>query len=147
LVWGPATVALLMGTGIYLSTRLRFTHLRKFYLGWKFTIQSAAGKQSGTSDLPGVISPWQSMMTMLCGAIGNGNIAGVSTAIAMGGPGAIFWMWACGLFAMAIKYSEAILGLKYRERLPDGGTGGGPMYYLKNGVRSPRLRPTPWRWG
>ena len=117
LVWGQATVALLMGTGIYLSTRVRFTHLRKFYLGWKCALQSAAGKQSGDSDLPGVISPWQSMMTMLCGAIGNGNIAGVATAIAVGGPGAIFWMWACGLFAMAIKYSEAILGLQYREQL------------------------------
>jgi AGCS family alanine or glycine:cation symporter len=139
LVWGPATVALLMGTGIYLSTRVRFTHLRKFYLGWKFAVQSASGKQSGASDLPGVISPWQSLMTMLCGAIGNGNIAGVATAIAVGGPGAIFWMWACGLFAMAIKYSEAILGLQYREKLPDGSTGGGPMYYLKNGVRSPLL--------
>jgi alanine or glycine:cation symporter, AGCS family len=139
LVWGPATVALLMGTGIYLSTRIRFTHLRKFYLGWKYALQSATGKQSGTSEIPGVISPWQSMMTMLCGAIGNGNIAGVSTAIATGGPGAIFWMWACGLFAMGIKYSEAILGLQYRDQLPAGGTGGGPMYYLKNGVRSPLL--------
>ena len=139
LVWGPATVALLMGTGIYLSIRIRFTHLRKFYLGCKCAFQSAAGKQAGDADVPGMISPWQSMMTMLCGAIGNGNIAGVSTAIAVGGPGAIFWMWACGLFAMAIKYSEAILGLRYRAPLPGGGTGGGPMYYLRNGVRSPLL--------
>ena len=139
LVWGPATVVLLMGTGIYLSLRLRFTHLRRFHLGCRYAFRSVAGKQTGGSDLPGMISPWQSMMTMLCGAIGNGNIAGVSTAIAVGGPGAIFWMWACGLFAMAIKYSEAILGLRYREQLPGGGTGGGPMYYLRNGVRSPLL--------
>jgi AGCS family alanine or glycine:cation symporter len=73
---------------------------------------------------------------MLAGAIGNGNIAGVATAIAMGGPGAIFWMWASGLFAMATKYSEAILGLKFRERLADGSMAGGPMYYLKNGAHS-----------
>jgi AGCS family alanine or glycine:cation symporter len=79
------------------------------------------------------------MMTMLAGAIGNGNIAGVATAIAIGGPGAIFWMWASGLFAMATKYSEAILGLKFREQLPGGGVAGGPMYYLRNGARSPML--------
>lgn len=142
LVWGPATVVLLMGTGIYLSSRLKFIHLRKFKLGWKFAAQRAdvtAGTQAETSRPPGDISPRQSMMTMLAGAIGNGNIAGVATAIAVGGPGAIFWMWASGLFAMATKYSEAVLGLKFREQMPDGSMAGGPMYYLKNGVRSPWL--------
>jgi AGCS family alanine or glycine:cation symporter len=142
LVWGPVTVALLVGTGIYLSFRLKFTHLRRFRLGWRFAAQGI-GIQARTPEKgsapSGDISPWQSMMTMLAGAIGNGNIAGVATAIAIGGPGAIFWMWASGLFAMATKYSEAILGLKFREQLADGSVAGGPMYYLRNGVRSPVL--------
>ena len=80
LVWGPATVVLLVGTGIYLSFRLKFTHLRRFRLGWRFAAQGAAvpaRTQAESSALPGDISPWQSMMTMLAGAIGNGNIAGV----------------------------------------------------------------------
>ncbi len=142
LVWGPVTVALLMGTGIYLSSRLKFIHLRHFRLGWRFAAQGATAPVAPRADAstpPGVISPWQSMMTMLAGAIGNGNIAGVATAIAIGGPGAVFWMWASGVFAMATKYSEAILGLKFREQLQDGSVAGGPMYYLRNGMRSPVL--------
>jgi alanine or glycine:cation symporter, AGCS family len=142
LVWGPVTVALLVGTGIYLSFKLKFTHLRRFRLGWRFAAQGIkvqARTPEKASALSGDISPWQSMMTMLAGAIGNGNIAGVATAIAIGGPGAIFWMWASGLFAMATKYSEAVLGLKFREQLADGSVAGGPMYYLRNGVRSPVL--------
>jgi AGCS family alanine or glycine:cation symporter len=142
LVWGPVTVALLMGTGIYLSSRLKFNHLRHFGLGWRFAAQGTSvpvQPKAEASAPPGVISPWQSMMTMLAGAIGNGNIAGVATAIAIGGPGAIFWMWASGLFAMATKYSEAVLGLTFREQLQDGSVAGGPMYYLRNGLRSPVL--------
>jgi len=142
MVWGPVTVVLLVGTGIYLSFRLKFIHLRKFGSGWRFAAQGTAAPEQNraeTSAPPGDISPWQSMMTMLAGAIGNGNIAGVATAIAVGGPGAIFWMWASGLFAMATKYSEAVLGLTFREQLPDGSVAGGPMYYLRNGVRSPVL--------
>src|SRR5687768_5789211 len=136
-VWGPLTILLLMGTGIYLSSRLRFLHLRNFKLAWKFAARSAPSETDNRTL--GDISPWQSMMTMLAGAIGNGNIAGVATAVATGGPGAIFWMWASGLFSMATKYSEAILGLEYREKMEDGSVGGGPMYYLKKGVRSPAL--------
>jgi AGCS family alanine or glycine:cation symporter len=133
-VWGPFTVVLLIGTGLYLSVRLRFIHFRRFKLAWRFASRGTV-PQEDTGPL-GDISPWQSMMTMLAGAIGNGNIAGVATAVATGGPGAIFWMWASGLVAMATKYSEAVLGFKYRERLDDGGTGGGPMYYLRNGIHS-----------
>jgi AGCS family alanine or glycine:cation symporter len=142
LVWGPITVVLLMGTGIYLSFRLKFTHLRHFRLGWRFAAQGneiPERTRGETSAPPGDISPLQSLMTMLAGAIGNGNIAGVATAIAIGGPGAIFWMWVSGFFAIATKYSEAVLGLKFREQLPDGSVAGGPMYYLRNGVRSPTL--------
>jgi AGCS family alanine or glycine:cation symporter len=137
LVWGPVTVVLLMGTGIYLSSRIRLQHLRHFGLAWKFAART--GVIENGAGTAGEISPWQSMMTMLAGAIGNGNIAGVATAIATGGPGAIFWMWASGVVAMATKYSEAILGFQYRVRLDDGGTGGGPMYYLRNGVKSRTL--------
>ncbi len=136
-VWGPVTVVLLMGTGVYLSFRLRWTHIRRFGLAWRLAARGSApaADRAGLGD----ISPWQSMMTMLAGAIGNGNIAGVATAVATGGPGAIFWMWASGLLAMATKYSEAVLGGIYRERLDDGTTGGGPMYYLRIGARSPVL--------
>jgi AGCS family alanine or glycine:cation symporter len=142
IVWGEYTVMLLVGTGIYLSVRLGFRHLRRFGLGWKFAFRKsddASSPRAGMPAVAGEISPWQSMMTMLAGAIGNGNIAGVASAIAVGGPGAIFWMWASGLFAMATKYSEAILGLKYRAKMPDGSTAGGPIFYLRDGVRSPIL--------
>ena len=135
LVWGPATVVLLLGTGIYLSAWIRFAHLRNFFAGVRLAARGG-GAAADSSQPQGDISPLQSMMTMLAGAIGNGNIAGVATAIAVGGPGAIFWMWLSGLFAMATKYSEAVLGLKYRERLANGFMAGGPMYYLKNGARS-----------
>jgi AGCS family alanine or glycine:cation symporter len=135
-VWGPFTVVLLMGTGLYLSYRLRLLHLRNFRLAWR--LASRPGER-GDGQAVGDISPWQSMMTMLAGAIGNGNIAGIATAIATGGPGAIFWMWASGLVAMATKYSEAVLGLEHRVQLEDGSVAGGPMYYLRNGVHSPVL--------
>src|SRR5512140_1089498 len=94
-VWGPFTVVLLIGTGLYLSFRLRWLHLRRFGLAWRL----AARDSAWDADVAGLgdISPWQSLMTMLAGAIGNGNIAGVATAIAVGGPGAVFWMWASGL--------------------------------------------------
>jgi AGCS family alanine or glycine:cation symporter len=135
-VWGPFTVFLLMGTGLYLSYRLRLLHLRNFRAAWRLASRQ---RERGDDQAAGDISPWQSMMTMLAGAIGNGNIAGVATAIATGGPGAIFWMWASGLVAMATKYSEAVLGLEHRVQCPDGSVAGGPMYYLKNGVHAPLL--------
>ncbi len=133
-VWGPFTVVLLLGTGLYLSIRLRGIQFRHFRLAWRFASQPAGGLEDKTAV--GIISPWQSMMTMLAGAIGNGNIAGVATAIATGGPGAIFWMWASGLVAMATKYSEAVLGFRYRETLKDGSIAGGPMFYLRKGLNS-----------
>lgn len=135
-VWAPMAV-ILLSTGIYLSFRFRFIHLRHFGLGWRLAARGKTSESDGSAA--GVISPWQSMMTMLAGAIGNGNIAGISTAIATGGPGAIFWMWLSGLFAMATKYSEAILGLRYRREQPDGTVAGGPMYYLERGLKSPLL--------
>jgi AGCS family alanine or glycine:cation symporter len=137
LVWGPFTVILLMGTGVYLTLRLRLYHLRRFNVGWKSAMQGTGRK--GEEGALGEISPLQSMMTMLAGAIGNGNIAGVATAIAVGGPGAVFWMWASGLVAMATKYSEAVLGFRYRRQLEDGSVAGGPMYYIRDGAHSAAL--------
>ncbi len=137
LVWGPFTVILLMGTGLYLTFRLRFYHLRHFNVGWKSALQAKGRK--GEEGAIGEISPLQSMMTMLAGAIGNGNIAGVATAIAAGGPGAVFWMWASGLVAMATKYSEAVLGFRYRTQLEDGSVAGGPMFYIRDGAHSRTL--------
>jgi AGCS family alanine or glycine:cation symporter len=136
-VWGPFTILLLMGTGLYLTFRLGLFPLRHFNAGWKYAMQRAGRK--GEEGAPGEISPLQSMMTMLAGAIGNGNIAGIATAIAAGGPGAVFWMWASGLVAMATKYSEAVLGFRYRRRLEDGSVAGGPMFYIRDGTRSPAL--------
>ncbi len=136
-VWGPLTIILLLGTGAYLSCRIRFYHLRHFGLGWMLACRSAG--RSGEEGAAGEISPWQSMMTMLAGAVGNGNIAGIATAIATGGPGAVFWMWVSGLLAMATKYGEAVLGFRYRRRLEDGPVAGGPMYYIREGARSPVL--------
>ncbi len=136
-VWGPLTVVLLLGTGAYLSFRLRLYHLRHFGLGWILAYRGTG--RSGEEGAEGEISPWQSMMTMLAGAIGNGNIAGIATAIATGGPGAVFWMWASGLLAMATKYGEAVLGFRYRRRLEDGAVAGGPMYYIREGAGSPVL--------
>jgi AGCS family alanine or glycine:cation symporter len=137
LVWGPFTVILLMGTGVYLTLRLRLYHLRRFNVGWKSAMQGTGRK--GEEGALGEISPLQSMMTMLAGAIGNGNIAGVATAIAVGGPGAVFWMWASGLVAMATKYSEAVLGFRYRRQLEDGSVAGGPMFYIRDGAHSAAL--------
>ncbi len=136
-VWGPFTVLLLMGTGLYLTFRLRLFPLRHFSAGWKYAMQRA-GRQ-GEEGAPGEISPLQSMMTMLAGAIGNGNIAGIATAIAAGGPGAVFWMWASGLVAMATKYSEAVLGFRYRRQLEDGSVAGSPMFYIRDGAHSSTL--------
>ncbi len=137
LVWGPLTIVILMGTGTYLSVILRAAHLRRFRLGWRYAVQGAA--QPDDPESAGEISTWQSLMVMLAGAIGNGNIAGVAVAVATGGPGAIFWMWASGLLAMATKYSEAVLGFRFRRELEDGGIAGGPMFYLRDGLGSPQL--------
>jgi AGCS family alanine or glycine:cation symporter len=128
-----------MGTGIYLSFRLGFRHLLECRVAWRTAWQSAG--KADDSRGAGEISTWQSMMTMLAGAIGNGNIAGVATAVATGGPGAIFWMWLSGVFAMATKYSEAVLGVRYRRRQDDGAVAGGPMHYLAAGVGS---KPLAW---
>ncbi len=134
LVWGPVMLAFLLGVGIFLMIGLkafpwRYT-LRAFALLWKT-------RESGQE---GEISPFQALMTSLSATIGTGNIAGVATAIALGGPGAVFWMWVTALFGMATKYAEALLAVKYREVDALGHHVGGPMYYIKNGLGEK------WHW-
>lgn len=125
--WGPFMIVLLVGTGILLSLGTKFIQFRK--LGYAFKLLFSKDI-SGEGD----ITPFQSLMTSLAATIGTGNIAGVASAIAAGGPGAIFWMWFTAAFGGATKYSEALLALKYRITNKNGEKSGGPMYYLKLGL-------------
>jgi len=138
-VSGLPSIILLLGTGLYLTIRLKFFQFTHFIRAWKETFgQFFAGRSSKEQ---GQITSFQALSSTMAGTIGTGNIAGVSTAIAMGGPGAVFWMWISALVGMATKFAEATLGLKYREI--DSETGeisGGVMYYIQNG-----LGPG-WRW-
>ncbi|MFW6129350.1 MAG: alanine/glycine:cation symporter family protein [Candidatus Aminicenantaceae bacterium] len=138
LVWGPQMTVLLLGVGVYLTIRLRFIQIRKFRLSFKFLF---GHKDLGESEKErkGDISPFQALTTSLAATVGNGNIAGVCTAIAMGGPGAVFWMWILAFFGMATKLVEALLGQRFKITAPDGTTAGGPMYYIKNGLHLPWL--------
>lgn len=129
IVWGPLLITLLVGAGLYFTVRLKFIQLREFFHGIRITL--------GFFDDPqhkGQISHFQALCTALSATIGTGNIAGVATAIALGGPGAVFWMWVTGLFGMAIKYASCGLAVKYRVILKDGSVAGGPMYYLERGL-------------
>ncbi len=137
-VWGPHTVLLLLGVGLYLTLRLRFLQLRALPFSFRLILgRKDLGEGEGKRE--GDISPLQALATSLAATIGNGNIAGVCTAIAMGGPGAVFWMWLSALFGMATKIVEAVLGQKFRTLAPDGTVAGGPMYYIRDGLRLPWL--------
>ncbi|NVK12099.1 MAG: sodium:alanine symporter family protein [Gammaproteobacteria bacterium] len=127
-VWGPLTMILLLGTGIYMMLGLRALPLRKVGYGFKMLF---AGRKSTES---GEISPFNALMTALSATIGTGNIAGVATAIFLGGPGALFWMWCTALVGMATKFSETVLSLTYREKDEKGEFVGGPMYYIRKGL-------------
>lgn len=128
LVWGPGMMFLLIGTGIYLTIRLRGLQVRKLV----YTLRLFQGSgEEGKGD----ISPFKALMTTLSGTIGTGNIAGVATAISLGGPGALFWMWITALVGMATKFVECTLSLHFRDELPDGTMIGGPFYYLEKGLR------------
>jgi alanine or glycine:cation symporter, AGCS family len=131
-VWGPWTAALLLGTGIFLTLRYRFVQVTRFREAARTIVPAS---QSGA---PGVLTPFQAFMTALAASIGTGNIAGVATAVVTGGPGAVFWIWCYGFFAMAIKLSEAILGMRFRSFSGDR-LSSGPMLYLRDGLKSPAL--------
>ncbi len=137
--WGPAflfniplMVILLLGTGILLSLVTGFVQIRRFKLAAGLVLKGAMGRDSSRGK--GDITPFQALMTSLSATVGNGNIAGVASAIATGGPGAAFWMWVTAIFGMATKYAEAVLGIKYRRTAGDGSMAGGPMYYCQHGI-------------
>ena len=130
-IWGPFTLVLLLGVGVYLSVGLKFMPWRKT-IPYAFRMLIQGRKASGDGE----ISPFQALMTAMSATIGTGNIAGVATAIFIGGPGAIFWMWITALVGMATKYGEAVLAVKYRETDALNKHVGGPMYYIKNGLGS-----------
>lgn len=127
---------LLLGIGIYLSIRGRGIQFRSLGESLRITFFS---KEARSTQQEGDISPLAALMTALAATVGNGNIAGVGTAIAIGGPGAPVFMWLAGIFGMATKYAEGYLGVLFRERLPNGSLAGGPMYYLKNGLPNKKL--------
>lgn len=129
IVWGWQTVLLLLGVGVFLTLRLRAVQFRRFPFMLKLLFQGSEYGE-GTGDRRGEVSPLQALVISLANTVGMGNIAGVSTAIAMGGPGAVFWMWLSALFGMATKLVEAILGQQFKVVDDDGAIAGGPMYYL-----------------
>jgi AGCS family alanine or glycine:cation symporter len=135
LIWGPfLLIPLLVGTGLYLSVRLKGLQFRQ--LGPSLWLALVKRKEEGAE---GDISHFQALMTALAATVGTGNIAGVATAIAAGGPGALFWMWVTGALGMATKYSEALLSVRYREVDSRGHMSGGPMYFLARGIPNRRL--------
>ena len=134
IVWGWPMVLLIAFTGIVLMLGLRFMPLQRLPYGVRMLWQREAGENNGD------ITPFQALMTSLSATIGTGNIAGVAGAIAIGGPGAVFWMWVIAVFGIATKYAEAVLAVRYREVDALGNHVGGPMYYIRNG-----LGPN-WQW-
>ncbi|MEY8435312.1 sodium:alanine symporter family protein [Streptococcus hyointestinalis] len=126
LVWGPPLLILLVGTGIYLSTRLGFLQIIRLPKAFKLIFTKSDGE--------GDISSFAALATALAATIGTGNIVGVATAIKTGGPGALFWMWVAAFFGMATKYAEGLLAIKYRTQDDNGNISGGPMYYIVNGM-------------
>ena len=134
LLWGnPLTLLVLLGTGLYLTLRMGLVQVR----GFRHSVHLIAGKYSSHRD-QGEVSHFQALSTALSATVGTGNIAGVATAISLGGPGALFWMWVTAIFGMATKFTECTLALKFREVAPDGTVAGGPMYTLLHGARMRR---------
>ena len=133
-VWGPVMLAFLIGCGLFLSYRLGFIQFSKFGYAMKNTVLSMFSKNQHKKDASGV-SPFQAVATAMAGTIGTGSIAGLATAITVGGPGAVFWMWVSALLGMTTKFAEIVLSLHYREKNEYGQWVGGPMYYLQNGLK------------
>ncbi|GHH97607.1 alanine/glycine:cation symporter family protein [Neobacillus kokaensis] len=133
-VWGPPTLILIVGTGLLLTLRLGFYQFSSL----PYALKLAFSKKDQDHTSEGDISHFQSLMTALAATIGTGNIAGVATAVVLGGPGAVLWMWVTALVGMATKYAEAILAVKYRTVGKNGLMAGGPMYYIEKGLG--------WKW-
>lgn len=134
IVWGLPTIIMLVGTGIWLTIRLKGLQFTK--LGYSLYLALIKRKEDDNDE--GDISHFQALMTALSATVGTGNIAGVATAIAVGGPGALFWMWITGLVGMVTKYAEALLAVRFRVKDSNGNMCGGPMYYITNGLG--------WKW-
>ena len=134
-IWGPVMLVLLVGTGIFLTIRIKFFQVSHIRLWMKGTFGAMFKKH--TDDVN--ITPFQAVSTALASTVGTGNIVGVTTAIVSGGPGALFWMWFAAFFGMVTKYSEVLLSIKYREKDSNGKHYGGPMYYLSKGANLPWL--------
>ena len=130
-IWGVPAMLCIIGVGLLLSIRTNFLQIRKFPFAIKTTIGRMFHKKEASD---GAMTPFQAVCTALAGTVGTGNIAGVAGAIAIGGPGAVFWMWCSALLGMCTKYAEVTLAVHYRERSANGEWVGGPMYYIKNGL-------------
>ena len=130
-IWGVPAMICIIGVGLYLSIRTNFLQIRKFPYAIKTTI-GRMFKKKEASD--GSITPFQAVCTALAATVGTGNIAGVAGAIAIGGPGAVFWMWISALLGMCTKFTEVTLAVHFREKNAEGDYVGGPMYYIKNGL-------------
>ena len=137
-VWGPLMLVLILGVGLYLQVGLKLMPIRKLGHGFKLLFQGRKVDKELESE--GEVSPFNALMTALSATIGTGNIAGVATAVFLGGPGALFWMWCTALVGMATKYGEAVLAVRYREVDELGNHVGGPMYYIRNGLGER------WKW-
>lgn len=136
-VWGVPAMVCIIGVGLYLSIRTGFIQIRKFVYAMRTTIGRVFRKREASD---GSLTPFQAVCTALAATVGTGNIAGVAGAIAIGGPGAVFWMWISAFLGMCTKFSEVTLAVHFRERNAHGDLVGGPMYYIKNGLGKQ------WRW-
>ena len=136
-VWGIPAIICIIGVGLYLSIRTGFIQVRKFPLAMKMTIGKVFEKKEAKK---GAMTPFQAVCTALSATVGTGNIAGVAGAIAIGGPGAVFWMWVSAFLGMCTKFSEVTLAVHFREKNEQGDYVGGPMYYIKNGLGKN------WKW-
>ena len=136
-IWGVPAMICIIGVGLLLSVRTKFLQIRKFPYAMKQTIGKIFDKKDASD---GAMTPFQAVCTALAGTVGTGNIAGVAGAIAIGGPGAVFWMWISALLGMCTKFSEVTLAVHFREKNAVGDWVGGPMYYIKNGLKKH------WHW-
>lgn len=135
-IWGPPVLILLLGTGLFLAIRTKFIIYRRFGFIGKNTFGKIFDKKEASE---GSVTPFQAVSTALGGTVGTGNIAGVATAISLGGPGAVFWMWLAAIIGMTTKFAEITLAVATREKNEKGEWAGGPMYYIKNGLKIPWL--------
>jgi AGCS family alanine or glycine:cation symporter len=137
-IWFPLMVFLLLGTGVLLTVVCRLIQVRRLLLSLKMVLRGALHKDKSEKE-EGDITPYQALMTALAATVGNGNLAGVATAIATGGPGAPVWMWISGFFGMATKYAEGFFGVKFRIKNKKGEMSGGPMYYARHGIKNEKM--------